>query len=209
MLEIVIQEVLWLIRRSYSAIWSLPSMNVNWFSDSPPANWQDFSPISWPWYRVWHSQNYKWFLWSICNGCGMPAGNAYPFGHLVPSCPFWDLLFLQLLRPVFPNMSCLFTTYHLEYLTVVSQYYLSQQTALLLMVQQLWSKLKFILKNKLRDGEWLVVVGPLHRLNDKQAWGDILCPSHLLSMSIGRRKTLQKIPKALLWPTENCTKTFQ
>ena len=22
---------------------------------------------------------------SICNGCGMPAGNAYPSGHLVPS----------------------------------------------------------------------------------------------------------------------------
>ena len=27
----------------------------------------------------------------ICNGCGMPAGNAYPSGHLVPS-HFWDLL---------------------------------------------------------------------------------------------------------------------
>ena len=25
------------------------------------------------------------FPWIICNGCGMPAGNAYPFGHLVPS----------------------------------------------------------------------------------------------------------------------------
>ena len=28
---------------------------------------------------------YDWFPWSICNGCGMPAGNAYPSGHLVPS----------------------------------------------------------------------------------------------------------------------------
>ena len=26
-----------------------------------------------------------WFPWSICNGCGMPAGNAYPSRHLVPS----------------------------------------------------------------------------------------------------------------------------
>ena len=33
------------------------------------------------------SPNYEWFPWSICNGCGMPAGNAYPSGHLVPSPP--------------------------------------------------------------------------------------------------------------------------
>ena len=25
------------------------------------------------------------FPWSICNGCGMPARNAYPSGHLFPS----------------------------------------------------------------------------------------------------------------------------
>ena len=29
--------------------------------------------------------DYEWFPWSICNGCGMPAGNAYSFGHLVLS----------------------------------------------------------------------------------------------------------------------------
>ena len=29
--------------------------------------------------------DYEWFPWSICNGCGMPAGNAYPSRHLVPS----------------------------------------------------------------------------------------------------------------------------
>ena len=29
--------------------------------------------------------DHEWFPWSICNGCGMPAGNAYPSGHLVPS----------------------------------------------------------------------------------------------------------------------------
>ena len=45
----------------------------------------DFSPILWPWYRAWPSPNYEWFSWSICNGCGMPAGNACPSGHLVPS----------------------------------------------------------------------------------------------------------------------------
>ena len=29
--------------------------------------------------------DYEWFPLSNCNGCGMPAGNAYPSGHLVPS----------------------------------------------------------------------------------------------------------------------------
>ena len=48
-------------------------------------NQSDFPPISWPWYRLWPSPNYEWFPWSIWNGCGMPAGNAYPSGHLVPS----------------------------------------------------------------------------------------------------------------------------
>ena len=48
-------------------------------------NQSDFPPISWPVYRVIPSPNYEWFPWSICNGCGMPAGNAYLCGHLVPS----------------------------------------------------------------------------------------------------------------------------
>ena len=29
--------------------------------------------------------DYELFPWCICNGCGMPAGNAYPCGPLVPS----------------------------------------------------------------------------------------------------------------------------
>ena len=37
------------------------------------------------WYRLWPLPNYEWFPWSICNGCDMPAGNAFPSGHLVPS----------------------------------------------------------------------------------------------------------------------------
>ena len=43
--------------------------------------------------------NFNIELWSICNGCGMPAGNAYHSGHLVPS-RFWGLHVLRLLRPV-------------------------------------------------------------------------------------------------------------
>ena len=50
--------------------------------------------------------------------CGMSAGNAHPSGHLAPS-PFWGLAYmLQLLRPVFPNLPCLFLTFHLEYSSV-------------------------------------------------------------------------------------------
>ena len=44
-----------------------------------------------------------WFPWSICNGCGMPAGNAYPCGHLVPfpilglaNAPIVETKFLEL-----------------------------------------------------------------------------------------------------------------
>ena len=50
-----------------SAIWSLPLTNVKLQSDHRPL------------YRAWSSP--------ICNGCGMPARNVYPSGHLVPS-PF-------------------------------------------------------------------------------------------------------------------------
>ena len=66
-------------------------------------NQSNFPRISWPWYRPWPSSNYEWFPWSICNGCGMPAGNAYPSGHLVPSpilglanAPIVETKFLEL-----------------------------------------------------------------------------------------------------------------
>ena len=75
-------------------------------------NRSDFPPISWPWYRTWPWPNYEWFPWSICNGCDMSAGNTYP-SRLLPPPPFLgggDLLTLQLLSPVFPNLSCIFST---------------------------------------------------------------------------------------------------
>ena len=65
--------------------------------------------------------DYEWFPWSICNGCSMPAGNAYPSGHLVPS-PFWDLLMLQLLRPNSSNLPYLYSTFHLEYPLLLSRF---------------------------------------------------------------------------------------
>ena len=57
----------------------------------------------------------------VCNGCGMQAGNAYRSRHLVPS-RFWDLLMIQLLRPVFSNLPCLFSTFHLEYPSLLSRF---------------------------------------------------------------------------------------
>ena len=44
--------------------------------------------------------NTEWarFQQNICNGCGMPAGDADSSGHLVPS--LWDLHMFYLLRPI-------------------------------------------------------------------------------------------------------------
>ena len=44
----------------------------------------------------------------------MPAGNAYPFRHLVQS--LLGLAYAPLLRPVFPYLLCLFSAFHLEYI---------------------------------------------------------------------------------------------
>ena len=72
----------------FSAIWSIPLTNVKWHSDPWPTvtsqpiwlstNFMTFIPSL-------TFANYEWFPWSICNGCGIPAENAYPSGHLVAS----------------------------------------------------------------------------------------------------------------------------
>ena len=67
---------------------------------------------------------YEWFLWSIFNGCGMPAGSANPSGHLVRP-PYLDLLMLQLLIPDCKNLPCLYSTFHLEYPSVLSRFALN------------------------------------------------------------------------------------
>ena len=36
--------------------------------------------------------------------------------------PIWDLLMLQLLRPEFTNLSCLYSTFHFEYPSVLSHF---------------------------------------------------------------------------------------
>ena len=116
-LDIVLREVLWSIRRSYSAIWSLPLTNVKWHSDPWPVtvtsqlirlstNFMTLIPSLsftelWVVYmehlqRVWHASRerltplHTWFR-----------------------PPFRDLVKLQLLRPVFLIMPCLYSTFHL------------------------------------------------------------------------------------------------
>ena len=74
------------VRNVWYSNWS--QCNVKWHSDPWPTvtsqpirlstNFMTFIPSL-------TFTDYEWSPWSICNGCGMPAGNAYPSGHLVPS----------------------------------------------------------------------------------------------------------------------------
>ena len=83
--------------------------NVKWHSDPGPTvtsqpirlstNFMTLIPIL----TFTVTPNYEWFPWSICNGCGMPAGNAYPTGHQVLSlflglacAPIVETRFLEL-----------------------------------------------------------------------------------------------------------------
>ena len=61
------------------------------------------------------------FPYNICDGCGMPKGDAYPSGLLVPS--LWDLHMFYLLRPsLFPNLSLFFRTVLIGYPSVLSRF---------------------------------------------------------------------------------------
>ena len=81
-------------------------MNVKWHSDPWPTVTSQPIRLSTNFMTLIPSltlTDYEWFPWSICNGCGMPAGNAYPSGHLVPSptlglanAPIVATIFLEL-----------------------------------------------------------------------------------------------------------------
>ena len=102
--EIVIQEVLWLIRGSYSAIWSLRLTNVKWHSDP----WPTVRVTSQP---MWLSTNFMtlipsltftelWvvFHWAFATSVACQQGTVtLPDIWFRP--PSWDVLVLQLLRP--------------------------------------------------------------------------------------------------------------
>ena len=86
--------------------WSIPLTNVKWHSDPWPTVTSQPIRLSINFMTLIPSltfTDYEWFPWSICNGCGMPAGNAYPSGHLVPSpilglanAPIVETKFLEL-----------------------------------------------------------------------------------------------------------------
>ena len=67
--------------------------------------------------------DYEWFPWSICNGCGMPAGKL-TLPDTLFSHPLWDLFLLQLLRPDSSNLPCLYSTFRLEYPLVLPRFWL-------------------------------------------------------------------------------------
>ena len=94
--------------------WSLTS-----YSDIPDQS--DFPSISWPWYRIWPSPNYEWFPWSVCNGVACHQGTLTLPDTWFRST-FWDLFMLQLLRPVFPNLPCHFSTFHRRYPSALPQF---------------------------------------------------------------------------------------
>ena len=109
----------------------IPLTNVKWNSDPWPTVTSQPIRLSTNFMTLIPSltfTDYEWFPWSICNGCGMPAGNAYPSGHLVPPPPLWDLPVLQLMRPDSSNVSCLYSTFHLQHPLVLSPFCLSQET---------------------------------------------------------------------------------
>ena len=78
--------------------------NILTFDQQWLPNRSDFPSISLPWYQAWPSPNYGWFPWIICNECGMPTGNAYPSGNLVPS-PFLGLAFAPTVETKFLELA--------------------------------------------------------------------------------------------------------
>ena len=62
------------------------------------------------------------FPWSICRWYDMPTRSAYPSGHLALSPVFWDLLMHQLVRLVFPNLPCRFSTFRHKCPSVLSRF---------------------------------------------------------------------------------------
>ena len=105
MLGIVIQEVLWSIRGSYSAIWSLPLTNVKWHSDL----WQTVT--SQPIRLFTNSMTLipSLTLHRIMSGFHGRVLVTRPDTWFRP--PVWNLLVLQLLRPDSSFLPCPYSTF--------------------------------------------------------------------------------------------------
>ena len=137
MLEFVIQEVLWSIRGSYSAIWSFPLTNVKWHSDPWPT--VTTQPI-----RL--STNFMTFLPTLT----FTELRVVSMDHLqrgtltLPDTwfrpPFWDLLMLRLLRPNSSKLPCLYFTFHLEYPLILSRFCFDCNVLYLILKVHSWAQ---------------------------------------------------------------------
>ena len=84
-------------------------------------NQSDFPPISWPLYRAWPSPIMSGFHGAFAMGVACQQGT-FTLPDTWFRSPLWDLLVLQLLRPDFSNLPCLYSTFHLEYPLVLSRF---------------------------------------------------------------------------------------
>ena len=67
-------------------------------------NQSDFPPISWPWYRTWPSPIMRGFHGAFATEVACQQGTlTLPDTWFRPQ--FWDLLMLQLLRPIFLELA--------------------------------------------------------------------------------------------------------
>ena len=90
-------------------------------------NQSDFPPILWPWYRTWPSPIMSGVHGAFATGVACQQGTlTLPDTWFRP--PFWDLLVLQLLRPNSSNLPCLYSTFHLEHLLVLSRFCFTHKT---------------------------------------------------------------------------------
>ena len=109
-LEIIFQEVLWSIRGSNLAIWSIPLTNVKWHSDPWPTVTSQPIKLSTNFITLIQSLTFT-ELWVVSMEYLQQVWHAsrerLPFRTPVPS-PFWDLLVFQLLRPDSSNLPCLY-----------------------------------------------------------------------------------------------------
>ena len=83
-------------------------------------NRSDFRPISWPWYRAWSSPNYDWFPWSILQRVWHASRERLPLrtsGSVPIACD-------PVVETGFPNLMCLFSTFYLDYPSLLSQFLL-------------------------------------------------------------------------------------
>ena len=86
----VMEKVLWSIQRSYQTIWSSPLPNTKWHSVIWPytmetLNRSDFKQSRDLITKLDLLSNFRRFPKNIFDQFGMPTGDVYSSGHLVPS----------------------------------------------------------------------------------------------------------------------------